>query len=145
MLYIISDATISGGSNMKAPGEALLIKIISTFEKGTGAVLRPWLTRREGKALTDNKRLDILAIEQAGLDALAIRDGTKQLEDGNLISIPTAQVPNDISYEQAVAQFLESAKSEADYLAVKRAINLRQIAHIAGETPELVPENRTVI
>lgn len=61
---------------MQIPGEALLGKLWDTLaEKAIGNLLKPWQIRREGKALIDLKRDEMLILAQAERDADAIRRG----------------------------------------------------------------------
>lgn len=61
---------------MQIPGEALLGKLWETLtDKAIGNLLKPWQIRREGKALVDVKRDELLVLAQAERDADAIRRG----------------------------------------------------------------------
>lgn len=61
---------------MQLPGEALLGKLWETLaDKAIGNLLKPWQIRREGKALLDVKRDELLVLAQAERDADAIRRG----------------------------------------------------------------------
>ena len=61
---------------MQIPGEALLGKLWDTLaDKAIGNLLKPWQIRREGKALIDVKRDEMLILAQAERDADAIRRG----------------------------------------------------------------------
>lgn len=69
---------------MQIPGEALLGKLWDTLaDKAIGNLLKPWQIRREGKALLDVKREEMLVIAQAERDAEVIRRGAMLLPEGN--------------------------------------------------------------
>lgn len=99
---------------MGIPGEKLLIKMWESItDKGIGSLLKPWQIRREGRAVIDVRRDELLALAQAEEDAAAIRSGRKILSaNGQLL---------DKSTENAV--LLPSNTSEAILLP-----NLEQIA-----------------
>lgn len=123
------------------PGEKLAIKIIDTLERGIGALARPWQMIREGKARAEVLGLEKLAIAQAEVEAEEVRQGRKALVNGELLALPAPTVTggSDDGGDEMIG-FLTVAKAGADYLTVKRAINLRKIAVIAeeeaGETPD---------
>lgn len=65
---------------MEIPGEKLVIKLWETLaDKGIGNLLKPWQIRREGRASTDVRREEMLALAQAERDVAAIRSGEKLL------------------------------------------------------------------
>ena len=73
---------------MKAPSEALLIKLWETAERVGSALFKPWQTRREGKASSDAKRHEKLLLAQAEIDIEDIRLGKKKyLPNGELTTI----------------------------------------------------------
>jgi len=80
---------------MDIPGEGLLGKLWNTIaDKGIGSLLKPWQIRREGRALTDVKRLDLLALAQAERDAEAIRRGEKTLlEEHRMYRLADEPIP----------------------------------------------------
>lgn len=68
---------------MQIPGEALLGKLWETLaDKAIGNLLKPWQIRREGRALLDVKRDELLVLAQAERDAEAIRRGAHILAAG---------------------------------------------------------------
>lgn len=70
---------------MQIPGEALLGKLWETLaDKAIGNLLKPWQIRREGKALLDVKRDELLVLAQAERDADAIRRGELLLPVGGV-------------------------------------------------------------
>jgi hypothetical protein len=112
------------------PYEKLGIKIVETFEKGVGALFVPWQTRRKGRADSEVRQMEIVAVAQAEVMAEEIRQGRKAIDiNGTLVALPAPKddssggVPED---GDAIG-FINAAKIEADYLAVRRAINLRKI------------------
>lgn len=76
---------------MDLPGEKLLIKLWETIaDKGIGSLLSPWQSKREGKALAEVRRHELLLMAQAEADAADLRAGKKRLlADGRLISLQT--------------------------------------------------------
>lgn len=74
---------------MELPGEKLVIKLWDTLaDKGVGALLTPWQTAREGRALNEVRRQEILMLAQAEKDASDLRAGRKQLsKDGTALLI----------------------------------------------------------
>ena len=51
---------------MTLPGEGLLIKLWETLaEKGVGGLLSPWQIKREAKAHTEARRIEIVALADA--------------------------------------------------------------------------------
>jgi len=72
------------------PGEKLIIKLWESLaDKGIGGLLKPWQTRREGRAAVDVKRLEMLELAQAQRDADGIRAGTRLLlASGAIIDAP---------------------------------------------------------
>lgn len=123
------------------PGEKLLIKIIDTLDKGVGAFARPWQITREGKARAEVFRLEKLAIAQAELEAGEIRQGRKSFVNGELLALPapTKIGDSEIDGNDSIS-FLTTAKAEADYRMIKRAVNLRKIAVIAEEEAGEIPD-----
>ena len=123
------------------PGEKLLIKIIDTLEKGVGTLGRPWQITRDGKARAEMLRLEKLAIAQAEVEAEEIRQGRKGLVNGELLALPAPSgtgEPDDGT--DKMITFLSAAKAGADYLVVKRAINLRKIVVIAETEAKETPD-----
>jgi Protein of unknown function (DUF2806) len=79
---------------MDLPGEKLLIKLWETLvEKGIGSLLSPWQTLREGRALTEVRRQDVLMLAQAELDVADIRAGRKYFDKhGSLLTFPNQEL-----------------------------------------------------
>ena len=87
---------------MDAPGEKLLIRLWDTVENAIGGLLRPWQTRREGRARADARREELLTLAQAEQDVNDIRTGRKRFDaDRRLIegseSDNAASSPNDLT------------------------------------------------
>lgn len=80
---------------MEIPGEKLVIKLWETLaDKGIGNLLKPWQIRREGRATTDVRREEMLALAQAERDVAAIRSGEKLLlPTGELVEKPAIPAP----------------------------------------------------
>ena len=75
---------------MDYPGEKLLIRMWETLaEKGIGGLLKPWQIRREGQALADVRRGELLLLAQAERDSEDIKLGRKILgAEGRLLPAP---------------------------------------------------------
>lgn len=68
---------------MGFPGEELLIRLWDTLaDKGIGNLLRPWQIRREGCAVVDVRRYELLALAEAEREVNEIRSGQRKLCDG---------------------------------------------------------------
>jgi hypothetical protein len=66
---------------MQAPGEGLIIKMWdSLVDKGIGALLKPWQTRRQGSADADVRARELLTLASARRTADAIARGDLQVE-----------------------------------------------------------------
>lgn len=77
---------------MEIPGEKLVIKLWETLtDKGIGNLLKPWQIRREGRASTDVRREELLALAQAERDVAAIRSGEKLL-------LPTGELVDRLAH-----------------------------------------------
>lgn len=67
---------------MDFPGENLVIKMWETLtEKGIGSLLKPYQMRREGKALNDVRREEMLAIAKAEMDVMDLKLGKKSYHE----------------------------------------------------------------
>jgi hypothetical protein len=79
---------------MKFPGEKLVMKLWDTLaDKGVGNLLRPWQTRREGRAEVDVQCYGLLAMAQAEREADEIRSGRKRLCNSRFAISLTESVP----------------------------------------------------
>lgn len=78
------------------PGEKLIEKMWETLtEKGVASLLKPGQIVREGKALTEVRRNEMLALAQAEADAAEIKAGRKRLQrDGTLLTLSHAADQN---------------------------------------------------
>lgn len=109
---------------MQIPGEALLGKLWETLaDKAIGNLLRPWQIRREGKALLDVKRDELLVLAQAERDADAIRRGALLLPAGGgehpLLLPPGNHAPEATNAAKVVQHELDRTK----YAALAQAAN----------------------
>ncbi|ANJ00435.1 hypothetical protein A8O14_10325 [Polynucleobacter wuianus] len=70
-------------------GEQLVIKLWdSLIDKGVGSLLKPWQIRREGQAMIDVRKAEMLQMAQVELDALAIKRGEKALlPSGEIVDV----------------------------------------------------------
>ena len=87
---------------MDAPGEKLLIRLWDTVENAIGGLLRPWQTRRKGRARADVRREELLTLAQAEQDVNDIRAGRKRFDaDRRLVEGSEwdneASSPNDLT------------------------------------------------
>ena len=136
---------------MDFPGEKLAIRMWDTLtEKGIGGILRPWQLRREGKAVNDVRREEMLALAQAEQDVLDIRVGRKALaSDGRLFSSSSEVVEPDravlmLPDTEALAAAVTTTMV-ADVM--RREINLAkallsaeaELEASAGSAPDSVP------
>lgn len=82
---------------MEIPGEKLVIKLWETLaDKGIGNLLKPWQIRREGRASTDVRREEMLALAQTERDIAAIWSGEKLLlPTGELVDRPALPAPEE--------------------------------------------------
>ena len=80
---------------MDMPGEKLLIKLWeSLVDKGIGNILKPWQQRREGRALIDIRRQEMIAIAHTDREVEAIRRGERVLTlDDERIYLPIPTEP----------------------------------------------------
>lgn len=135
---------------MKAPGEDLLIKLWETMiEKGVGSLLKPWQTRRIGRAQNDVRREELLMLAQTEVDAEKVRAGKMWIgPDGKPIPIgqdapalpPGATVsPNDLPSIDVFVQ--GNARRES----IRREINISKAILYAedelSEDADMPPKN----
>src|SRR5690349_1027411 len=79
---------------MEAPGEKLVTRLWETVEKTIGTVFRPWVVRRESRALAEAKRDELLMLAEAEHDAEELRSGRARLgPDRRLIPPPSEPAP----------------------------------------------------
>lgn len=138
---------------MQIPGEALLGKLWDTLtEKAIGNLLKPWQIRREGKALIDVKRDEMLILAQAERDANAIRRGATLLirSDGaHQLLLPQgetvakrADAANIVKAEVRTEQYVELSKA-ADADVLRKEVNVAKAilhAEAALESETQPPE-----
>ncbi len=107
---------------MQIPGEALLGKLWDTLaDKAIGNLLKPWQIRREGKALIDVKRDELLILAQAERDADAIRRGATLLPRSDDAHQPLP-LRGDATTEPAIASDVIEFEGRADkYAELARA------------------------
>jgi hypothetical protein len=67
---------------MDFPGEKLILRLWDTLAvSGVSTLLKPWQIKREGSAQIEIRRLELLSMAQAEVDAEKIKDGSKSLQD----------------------------------------------------------------
>ena len=126
---------------MQIPGEALVSKMWETLaEKGVGTLLRPWAIRREGRAIAEARRSELLLLAQTERDVDAIRRGEMQLDKhGNLTAtllLGNSQRPMEDSESHEHSALVQTAqriylRNMADSL--KDEVELTKIALYAEE------------
>lgn len=127
---------------MNWPGEQLLIKLWETLaDKGVGGLLKPWQLRREGRAVADVRRDEMLMLAQAERDAAAIRSGSAQLVESNsrLIAYAPGEQTQHASTVPAAA-VIAQRNNVAD--ALRREVNVSRAlmqAEVALENEEQEP------
>lgn len=121
---------------MQIPGEALLGKLWETLtDKAIGNLLRPWQIRREGRALLDLKRDELLVLAKAERDAVAIRNGFATL-NGPLVGDHQILLPH-VGRTPEASSAVEGSQSHIDrveYSEVSRAVqadSLRREVNVA--------------
>jgi hypothetical protein len=71
---------------MKIPGEAIILKLIDTFESGVGAIARPWIAKRDSlanaEAAAEARRVDRLAEEKLRREIKDLRAGRTSFGEG---------------------------------------------------------------
>lgn len=132
------------------PGEALLIKLIETLEKGIGALGEPYQIRRTEAARIEARRYELLVLAQAEVDAEDIRKGRKAINsDGELIALPapddtmqflTTAPPNPHRNASQHLLLLNAGHQSNLALEFKRTINLRRIGVYAQEEAETMKQ-----
>jgi hypothetical protein len=129
---------------MDLPGEKLLIKMWETLvERGIGRLLTPWQTIREGKAMNEVRRQELLTLAQAEAEASDIRAGRKRLlKDGTLQLIGAGNEDSDNRCTHLIAeaekkndlQSIEKVSlSTAASMAVRSEINASKAVVYAEE------------
>lgn len=142
--------------DFKWPGEKLAEKMWESLaEKGVGALLTPWQSRRAGKAQAEVRSHEILALAQAEADAADIKAGKKRFQkDGTLLTIPQNDCTNILLLPSTVDGRVEptfnieqlvlnsTAMNAADYLRaevnVARAVIMAE--EILNQTDQELPE-----
>ena len=131
--------------NLDDAGEKFLVKLFETFTRGVGALSRPWQIRREGRAKDDALAAEKAALAQAEIQIEKIR--ARELAYRNEKLIEPAKDPGDDSAfspteSNEVQNLIFSAEDEADYLNLRRSINLRRIAIKAAEAAIDTPDEQ---
>lgn len=109
---------------MQIPGEALLGKLWDTLaDKAIGNLLKPWQIRREGKALLDVKREELLVLAQAERYADSIRRGELLLPEASgehqLLLTRSNHAPDTTK----AADLVEHDRRDTKYLELTQAAN----------------------
>ncbi|TQM89727.1 DUF2806 domain-containing protein [Roseinatronobacter monicus] len=130
------------------PGEKVLVRVIDTLEKGIGGALRPWQTRRVGKANAEVRMQERLLLEQVELDIADLKAGRKKLDvNGKLIACdvsspmllegPKPAKVKRIEHKPAESlEFAQAAHEAAQAQEMQQAVNLKKIALYAEEEAE---------
>jgi hypothetical protein len=127
---------------VEIPGEKLLTKMWeSLIDKGIGGLLTPTQIRREGRARTDVRREELVALAQAEKDAQDILAGRKRLTTGGQLRALPAQKSETPAQQLSSPKLLEDAASKFAAREVRRHVNLQRIAVYAEEQAQGVPDN----
>ena len=83
--------------------EKLLIKMWDSLDNSIGSLLKPWQIKREGRALLEVRREEILILAQTQKDAESIQNKNKQFNNYKLQSITdetsNTSLNRDIGYD----------------------------------------------
>jgi Protein of unknown function (DUF2806) len=118
---------------MTIPNENLLIKLWDTLiDKGVGSLLRPWQTKREGKAAIEIKTEEILAIAQAEKYAADIKVGKRIFQNGLLIDSAQSNNKDDetVFIDSSEVELLES---QAEQLLIINELNRSETLRLLKE------------
>lgn len=125
---------------MELPGEKLVARLWETVaDRAIGSLFRPWQIRREGKALTDVKREEVLVIAQAERDALEIRSGkARLLSDGTVAQLTKADLSHVIRDSERphgdMGSFAQLASGAVVADAIRKEVNVtKALMHAESE------------
>jgi hypothetical protein len=125
---------------MELPGEKLVARLWETVaDRAIGSLFKPWQIRREGKALTEVKREEVLVIAQAERDALEIRSGNARLlSDGTVAHLTKAgarQVIRDAEEPEGdLRSFAQLASRAVVADAIRKEVNVtKALMHAESE------------
>lgn len=126
-------------------------------EKGVGGLLTPWQTIREGRALHEVRRQELLMLAQAEKDAADVRAGRKQLcRDGTILLTMASELASESALQNTGQRiepkfFLPDAIRHANTTAAvdqaRNEINVSKAVLYAEEqlkTDHQVPSDRDV-
>ena len=115
---------------MEFPGEKLILKMWETLaDKGVGSLLEPWHAKRIGKARTDARRHEMLALAQAQKEADDIRAGAARYVGYETVK-PLAHTENRTRSDGRIEPVIDfdlisrTATSIESSQAVKREVNV---------------------
>ena len=96
--------------SLNFPGEKLVIRLWETVaEKGVSALGRPWQIRREGRALADVQREELLMLAQTEQDVKDIRSGRKNVDTKyQLTELHEQASPLEIVHRNRIAHDIRS-------------------------------------
>ena len=122
--------------SLNLPGEKLVIRLWETVtEKGIGALFRPSLIRRTGRADIDVRREELLMLAQTEQDIKDIQSGRKIVDsDYQLITVDKHASPLEMVYRNQLAQGIQGE------LNVSRAL-LSAEADLEGD-PQIPPDRK---
>jgi hypothetical protein len=118
---------------MNAPGEQLILRLWETLaEKGVGGLLRPWQTRREGRAAIDMKREEMIVLAQTEQDIARIRQGEVRVVSDQGVSRLIPVSPHDAPGSQP---FLLAGAAERTVVAdaARKEVNVARAVLYAEE------------
>lgn len=122
-------------------GDKLRIKMWETlFDKGLGALLRPWQIKREGRAKVGVMSYEKLLLAQAEMDLKEINKGTKRfLPDGKIVSAASSNEDvADTNREKGqlvepLRCLADGAKDDLMLTTLSESINLLKTIHYAED------------
>ncbi|MCA7990414.1 DUF2806 domain-containing protein [Burkholderia cepacia] len=138
---------------MQMPGEKLVEKMWdSLVDKGIGSLLKPWQTRRDGRAETTNRAEEMLLLAQAERDASDVRAGKKKvhregkrvllLEQNAEVVDGRAEPQLDIASVMGAASQARAAQAVLDEVNVAKSIlHAESLLHDDTQEPNDKPLN----
>lgn len=116
------------------PGEALLIKLWETLiDKNITGLLKPWQTRRVGRATTDVQTDAIIRIAQAERVAEAIKNGTATLEGTSTLKLTHIPKPG-FNHDMPDLSIIRNMEARQIADAIRKEVNIAKAILHAEET-----------
>ena len=119
------------------PGEELIIRLWETLvEKGIGSLLKPGQIKREGRALLEVRKEELLVLAQAKKDAESILAGHKQIDSKFRLTQVTEDTINPDSSKvnnPNVLYIVDKVEAKKNYKAIMSEINVNKAIIFAEE------------